>query len=145
MQLTKSHRGKFSFVDNLVFLGPLLFFVIILYGTLIWTIYVSFSNWRIIRPDYSFAGLKWYQFIFDQPRFWIDVQNNLKWLILGVIPTVIIAITIAYVLELSPFRRGGKLYTHADLIPGGDVFYRDRNYLVLDVQPRTWSHQWDPG
>jgi raffinose/stachyose/melibiose transport system permease protein len=110
VQLTKSHRGKFSFVDNVVFLGPLLFFVIILYGTLIWTIYVSFSNWRIISPDYTFAGFKWYQFIFNQPRFWIDVQNNLKWLILGVIPTVIIAITIAYVLELSPFR-GVESYT----------------------------------
>ncbi len=110
MQLTKSRRGKFSFVDNLVFLGPLLFFVIILYGTLIWTIYVSFSNWKTIRPDYTFAGLKWYNFLFHTPRFWIDMQNNLKWLILGVIPTVIIAIIIAYVLELSPFR-GVESYT----------------------------------
>ena len=110
MQLTKSRRGKFSFVDNLVFLGPLLFFVIILYGTLIWTIYVSFSDWKTIRPDYTFAGLKWYNFLFHTPRFWIDMQNNLKWLILGVIPTVIIAIIIAYVLELSPFR-GVESYT----------------------------------
>ena len=105
MQLTKSQRGKFSFVDNLVFLGPLLVFVIILYGTLLWTIYVSFSDWKTIRPDYSFAGFKWYQFLFNQPRFWVDVQNNLKWLILGVIPTVIVAVLIAYLLEISPYRR----------------------------------------
>ena len=38
------------------------------------------------------------------------MQNNLKWLILGVIPTVIIAIIIAYILELSPFR-GVESYT----------------------------------
>ena len=38
------------------------------------------------------------------------MQNNLKWLILGVIPTVIIAIILAYVLELSPFP-GVESYT----------------------------------
>jgi ABC-type sugar transport system permease subunit len=110
VQLTRSQRGKFSFVDNVIFLGPLLVFVIILYGTLIWTIYVSFADWKTIRPDYTIAGLKWYEFLFNQPRFWVDVQNNLKWLILGVIPTVIIAILIAYLLELSPFR-GVEGYT----------------------------------
>ena len=103
MQLTKSQRGKFSFTDNLIFAGPLLFFVTILYGTLVWTIYVSFTDWKTIRPDYTFTGFKWYTFLIPQPHFWVDVQNNLKWLILGVIPTVIVAVLLAYVLELGPF------------------------------------------
>ena len=110
MQLTKSRRGKFSFTDNLVFAGPLLFFVTILYGTLFWTIYVSFADWKIIRADYTFQGFKWYTFLFHQARFWVDVQNNLKWLILGVIPTIIVAVLIAYILELSPYR-GVENYT----------------------------------
>ena len=33
----------------------------------------------------------------------MDVQNNLKWLILGVLPTTIVAICLAYLLELAPF------------------------------------------
>jgi ABC-type sugar transport system permease subunit len=32
------------------------------------------------------------------------VQNNLKWLILGVVPTVVAAILLAYLFEIAPFR-----------------------------------------
>jgi ABC-type sugar transport system permease subunit len=105
VQLTKSRRGKTSIVDYLVFLVPLLFFIIILFGTLSWTIYVSFSNWKTIAADYSFAGLKWYHFLLHTDRFRVDVVNNVKWLILGVVPTVILAILLAYLLEISPFRK----------------------------------------
>jgi glucose/mannose transport system permease protein len=83
---------------------PLLVFLILLYGTLFWTIYVSFTDWKTILPNYTLVGTKWYEFLVKQPRFWVDIQNNLKWLILGVIPTVGFAIFIAYLLELSPFR-----------------------------------------
>lgn len=62
------------------------------------------SNWVSTAPDYSFTGLKWYQFLFRQNRFWVDVQNNLKWLILGVLPTTMLAILLAYLLELAPIR-----------------------------------------
>ena len=99
----KAHRGEFGFVDTLIFLGPILLFVIILYGTLGWTVFVSFTNWRTISPDYSFAGFKWYNFLVAQPQFWVDIQNNLKWLILGVIPTLVLAILLAYLLEMAPF------------------------------------------
>jgi ABC-type sugar transport system permease subunit len=51
-----------------------------------------------------FSGVKWYEFLVEDNRFWVDVQNNLKWLIIGVVPTVIFAILLAYVLELSPVR-----------------------------------------
>jgi len=102
-KLTKSRRGQASIWDTAVFLVPLLVFIIILYGTLFWTIFVSFSNWENFNPNNTFVGFKWYSFLFHQPRFWVDVQNNLKWLILGVIPTAVIAIFLAYLLELSPF------------------------------------------
>ncbi len=39
----------------------------------------------------------------NSTRFWVDVQNNLKWLILGVLPTTVAAIGLAYLLELAPF------------------------------------------
>ena len=43
------------------------------------------------------------QLLVPTTRFWVDVQNNLKWLILGVIPTTVLAIFLAYLLELAPF------------------------------------------
>jgi ABC-type sugar transport system permease subunit len=89
--------------EFLVFTLPLLVFLVILYGTLAWNFYVSTANWVSTAPDYSFTGFKWYEYLFRQSRFWIDVQNNLKWLILGVLPTVAAAIFLAYLLELAPF------------------------------------------
>jgi ABC-type sugar transport system permease subunit len=88
-----------------LFLVPLLFFLVLLYGTLLWTIYVSFADWQTIAPNYQFAGLKWYQFLVNQPRFEVDIRNNLMWLLLGVVPTVVIAIFLAYFLELTPFPK----------------------------------------
>jgi ABC-type sugar transport system permease subunit len=101
----KRRRRKMNLSETLLFLVPLLFFVILLYGTLLWTIYVSFADWQTIAPNYEFAGLKWYRFLVSQPRFEVDIRNNLMWLLLGVVPTVVIAIFLAYFLELTPFPK----------------------------------------
>jgi len=98
----KRRRAWAATAEFLVFTLPLLLFLLILYGTLLWNIYVSVGNWVSTAPDYTFTGLKWYQYLFRQGRFWVDVQNNLKWLILGVIPTTVFAIFLAYMLELAP-------------------------------------------
>lgn len=105
IKATKLRRDRLSLTENLVFLGPLLFFILFLYGTLLWTVYVSFTDWSTIAPNYHFTGFKWYQFLVRQPKFSIDIVNNLKWLILGVVPTATIAIFLAYFLELSPFPK----------------------------------------
>ena len=99
----KRRRGEFGFVDTLVFLGPILIFILILYGTLAWTVFVSFTDWKTIAANYTLTGFKWYKFLVAQPQFWVDIQNNLKWLILGVVPTVVLAVLLAYLLELAPF------------------------------------------
>jgi len=97
-------RLRFSLVNFLVFLLPLLLLVILLYGMLGWTFYVSFADWAGVAPNYTFAGLKWYRMMVTLDRFWVDVENNLKWLTLGVLPTVVVALLIAYLLEIGPGR-----------------------------------------
>jgi ABC-type sugar transport system permease subunit len=99
----KGRRARASVLEFLVFTLPLLVFLLILYGTLFWNFYVSMSNWISTATNYTFSGAKWYLFLFRQNRFWVDVQNNLKWLIIGVLPTVTLAIFLAYLLELAPF------------------------------------------
>ena len=97
-------KRRNTVVEFLVFTLPLLLFLLILYGTLIWNVYMSMANWISTKVDYTFTGLKWYGYLFRQDRFWVDVLNNLKWLILGVVPTVAAAIFLAYLLELAPFK-----------------------------------------
>jgi ABC-type sugar transport system permease subunit len=101
--LKQSRRKSLTLAEFAVFLLPLLIFIVILYGALLWTFYISLTDWKTIAPNYQLTGPKWYQFVVAQPRFWVDVQNNLKWLILGVVPTVIVAVLLAYLLELAPF------------------------------------------
>jgi ABC-type sugar transport system permease subunit len=103
LRALKRQRTRATIIEFLVFTLPLLVFLAILYGTLVWNVYVSMANWVSTAADYTFSGLKWYNYLFSQGRFWVDVQNNLKWLILGVVPTTILAIFLAYMLELAPF------------------------------------------
>lgn len=94
-------KFELSFTEMLVFLFPLLFFILILYGMLGWTFYVSFSDWQGTAANYTLAGFKWYEMMIRLDRFWVDVWNNLKWLVLGVVPTVIIGLFLAYLLEIG--------------------------------------------
>ena len=125
-----------SLVENIIFLGPLLIFLGLLYGTLLWTIYVSMTDWRTIAPNYQFSGLQWYRFLVAQPRFQVDVVNNLKWLLLGVIPTVVIALFLAYFLELTPYPKVEAYIRTLILYPVAMSFI---------VTGTIWSWMYEPG
>jgi glucose/mannose transport system permease protein len=137
--MAKRYMGKSSRQNqwgNLVFLIPLLFFVVLLYGTLLWTIYVSFADWRTVQPNYDFSGLKWYQFLIRQPRFEVDIKNNLLWLIIGVVPTVSLAIFLAYFLEITHFPRIENYLRTLILYPVAMSFI---------VTGTIWSWMYEPG
>ncbi|RIK44222.1 MAG: sugar ABC transporter permease [Chloroflexi bacterium] len=132
----KSRLQQPTFFENAIFLGPLLFFLILLYGALMWTFYVSLADWATIAPNYEFIGLKWYRFLMAQPRFTVDVANNLKWLLLGVIPTVMIAIFLAYFLELTPYPKVEAYIRTLILYPMAMSFI---------VTGTIWSWMYEPG
>ncbi len=131
-------RKRASISEFLVFTLPLLIFLAILYGTLAWNFYVSTANWVSTAADYSFSGLKWYKFLFGQSRFWIDVQNNLRWLILGVVPTATAAIFLAYLLELAPFP-GVEAYVRTLIL------YPVAMSFVVTGTIWSWMYQPDKG
>ncbi len=138
-QMARKRRGKGAAVaEFLVFTLPLLLFLLILYGTLLWNFYVSMADWVSTAPDYTFTGLKWYQYLFHQSRFWVDVQNNLKWLILGVVPTTILAIFLAYLLELAPFP-GVESYVRTLIL------YPVAMSFVVTGTIWSWMYQPDKG
>lgn len=131
----KRRRRRLDLAEVALFLVPLLAFVVLLYGTLLWTIYVSFTDWGTIAPNYQLAGLKWYQFLVRQPRFAVDVVNNLLWLLLGVIPTMVVAILLAYFLELTPFPRAEAYIRTLILYPIAMSFI---------VTGTVWSWMYEP-
>ena len=122
----------------MIFLFPLLVFVVLLYGMLGWTIYVSFSNWVGVQPNYEFVGFKWYRQMFQLARFQADVANNFKWLILGVVPTVILALFIAYLLEIGSIR-GVETYTRTLIL------YPVAMSFIVTGTIWSWMYQPDKG
>lgn len=134
----KSLKRRIDFVSLFVFLFPLLLFLTILYGMLGWTFYVSFANWSGTAPNYEFAGLKWYRLMMSLDRFWVDMANNLKWMILGVIPTVVIALFLAYLLEIGSIK-GIESYVRTLIL------YPVAMSFVVTGTIWSWMYQPDKG
>lgn len=132
----RTRRGAVA--EFLVFTLPLLLFLVVLYGTLIWNFYVSTASWVSTAADYSFSGLRWYKYLFNQGRFWVDVQNNLKWLVVGVLPTATAAIFLAYLLELAPFP-GLESYVRTLIL------YPVAMSFVVTGTVWSWMYQPDKG
>jgi ABC-type sugar transport system permease subunit len=68
----------------------------------------------------------------------VDVQNNLKWLILGVLPTATAAIFLAYLLELVPFP-GVESYVRTLIL------YPVAMSFVVTGTIWSWMYQPDKG
>jgi ABC-type sugar transport system permease subunit len=124
--------------EILIFFLPLLFFTAILYFMVTWTIYVSFSNWEGVEPKYDFAGLRWYELMFSLSRTHIDVRNNLIWLIVGVLPTLFIALFLAYFLEIWGARKGESIIRTLILYPASMSF-------IVTGTIWSWMYQPDKG
>ena len=136
MPIAKKRRK--SPVEFLVFTLPLLVFLAILYGTVVWNFYVSTTNWISTAPNYTFTGFKWYSYLFRDSRFWVDVQNNVKWLILGVLPTATAAVFLAYLLEMAPFP-GVEAYVRTLIL------YPVAMSFVVTGTIWSWMYQPDKG
>lgn len=49
---------------------------IFVYGFIGWSVRVSLSQWKGLLPDYTWAGLSQYTYLFHDARFLIDVRNT---------------------------------------------------------------------
>lgn len=132
---TRKSRMKLSITDILLFLIPSIFFTVILYIMVGWTFYISFSDWQGTAPNYNFAGLKWYQLMFKLDRFWVDIRNNIIWLLFGVGPTATVAIFLAYILELKATQRFETYIRNLILYPAA------MSFLVTGT---IWSWMYQP-
>lgn len=89
--------------DQLMAIGFILpSFILILifvYGFIGWTGYVSVSNWNSLVPDFSFAGLKNYIYLFQDFRFQADLRNTIFFTILFIGFVIISGMGLAILLD----------------------------------------------
>jgi ABC-type sugar transport system permease subunit len=95
---------RYNRAHIVLFLAPLLVIVILMYGMMLWTVVLSFTNSVGMVPNWSSFGLKSYETLINgalKDRFWTNVQNNVTWLIVFIIPSAALGLLLAYALELS--------------------------------------------
>lgn len=85
----------------ILFLGPILIIVLLLFGMITWTVAVSLDKWVGMAPVWNFYGLQNYATLFKMERFWSALQNNLIWMVAFIIPSAFLGLLLAYGLTLS--------------------------------------------
>ena len=84
---------------------------------LIWTIYLSFTNYRLNRPnrDVDFVGLRNYERILNDSDIWITMQATAHFLIWTIVLQVLIGFTLAYLINKK--FKGNDLWTTIIVLP----------------------------
>lgn len=115
----ESKRRKRISKDHLTaiaFLVPSLILIIIfVYGFISWTGYLSLSNYNTIVPDFSFAGLKNYLYLFSDFRFQADLRNTLFFTILFIGLVIVIGLGLAILLDQK--LKGESIFRNIFLFP----------------------------
>ena len=84
---------------------------------LIWTIYLSFTNYRVNRPNKAvdFVGLRNYERILNDADIWMTMQATAHFLIWTIVLQVLIGFTLAYLINKK--FKGNALWTTIIVLP----------------------------
>jgi len=85
---------------SFLFLLPSIILIgIFVYGFIVWTGFISFTNWNDIFPDFSLVGFRNYIELFQNLRFQISMKNTLVFTFLFLISSLIIGFLLAVLLD----------------------------------------------
>lgn len=88
---------------------------IFVYGFIAWSIRVSFSKWKGLLPDYTWAGLTQYIYLFHDARFKIDVRNTAVFTVGFIAGCLILGLGLAILLDQR--LKGEALFRGIFLFP----------------------------
>jgi len=88
---------------------------IFVYGFIAWSIRVSLSKWKGLLPDYTWAGLSQYTYLFHDARFMIDVRNTVVFTIGFIAGCLILGLGLAILLDQR--LKGEALFRGVFLFP----------------------------
>lgn len=112
----KKRRLSKDHLTAIAFLVPSLILILIfVYGFISWTGYLSLSNYNTIVPDFSFAGLKNYIYLFNDFRFQADLRNTLFFTILFIGLVIVLGLGLAILLDQK--LKGESIFRNIFLFP----------------------------
>ncbi len=95
----KKKRSKDQWTAIAFLMPSVVLLFIFVYGFIGWTGYVSFSNWNSLVPDFSFAGLKNYLYLFGDFRFQADLRNMLFFTLLFIALIILLGLSLAVLID----------------------------------------------
>jgi glucose/mannose transport system permease protein len=96
-------------LSQIVLLPTVASTLLVVYGFILWTLYISFSKSRM-TPDYSFAGFEEYVRLWSSPRWYTAVGNMLVFTSLYVVICIAVGLFLAILLD-QRIRIEGALRT----------------------------------
>jgi N-acetylglucosamine transport system permease protein len=109
-------KGRIPFI--ITFLAPaLLLYLVFVLSPFVQGIQVSFTNWTGFTSNFDYVGLANYEFLMHSAPWWHAVANNIKFLLVLPIGTLVLSLVFAALLT-----RGGTGGSKATL--RGSGFYR---------------------
>jgi carbohydrate ABC transporter membrane protein 1, CUT1 family (TC 3.A.1.1.-) len=124
-----SRLGRFDIkAAPYFFISP--FFILFgIFGAfpIIFTVYVSLHDWRLLGGNQGFIGLEHYRRLFTDQLFWNALGNTLGMFVLATIPQLLLALMIANLLNRNlrartAFRMGVLAPNITSLVAVGVVF-----------------------
>lgn len=88
---------------------------IFVYGFIGWSVRVSLSQWKGLLPDYTWAGLSQFTYLFHDARFLIDVRNTVMFTVGFIAGCLILGLGMAILLDLR--LKGEAIFRGIYLVP----------------------------
>ncbi|HSM72800.1 MAG TPA: sugar ABC transporter permease [Anaerolineales bacterium] len=92
-------KNKDRYLSFLLVLPSIIAVFIFVYVFIGWSIRVSFSNWKGLTPDYSWAAFDNYIQLFADPRFHVDIRNTIIFSVTFILGCVIVGFLLAVLLD----------------------------------------------
>jgi multiple sugar transport system permease protein len=118
LSVERSLRGLSDKSIAWLFVGPTMVLLLAInIFPLIWTIYLSFTNYASNRPNRKVVnvGLKWYQDILSSPEVWAAMQATAHFVFWTILLQTLIGFSLAYLIDRK--FRGHAFWTTIILIP----------------------------
>jgi len=85
---------------------PLVFFLCVRLGPMLYMLAMSFTNWGLLRRTVKFIGFKNYEVLFTDPVFLQSLSNTARYAVFGAPIVILLSLGIALLLDSIPKGKG---------------------------------------
>jgi len=118
---TRKRKPKINWVPYLFLAIPLIIYLVWIIGPMLYTFYLSLTDWDGISPEAKYIGLKNYDSLFGSlgkrlpSAFQYSLLNNLKWLLVFI--TVPVAVGLGLAVLLNQGIKGDRFFKMGIFLP----------------------------